>query len=74
MTGKRRPIVKLLRHFLSQSPPANVAPWVQPNNKLKAVIAKSTRGRLGASVQEAQRTILAAHVKKALRRSMGKDE
>jgi hypothetical protein len=66
MTAKQRPIVKLLRRFLAQSPPNNVAPHVQPNQKLKAVIAKS-RGRLASNVQQAERSLLQRHVRRMLR-------
>lgn len=65
-TAKQRPIVKLLRRFLAQSPPNNVAPHVQPNQKLKAVIARS-RGRLAANVQQAERSLLQRHVRRMLR-------
>ncbi|WPT15151.1 hypothetical protein PSENEW3_00003092 [Picochlorum sp. SENEW3] len=65
MAGKKRPIMKLLRQLMSQQyPPTNVAPWVNPNNKLKAVISKSTRGRLGQAVQDAQRNALQQHVQR----------
>ena len=66
MTAKQRPIVKLLRRFLAQSPPNNVAPHVEPNQKLKAVIAKS-RGRLAAQVQQAEKSLLNRHLRRMLR-------
>lgn len=70
MAGKKRPIMKLLRHLMSQQyPPTNVAPWVTPNNKLKAVISKASRGRLGQAVQDAQRNALHQHVQRVLRQS-----
>ena len=66
MTAKQRPIVKLLRRFLAPSPPKNVAPHVEPNQKLKAVIAKQ-QGRLGAQVQQAERSLLNRHLRRMLR-------
>jgi len=64
--GKRRAIIKLLRRFVSQSPPANVEPWIKPNRKLKAAIAKSTRGRLLWTAQAAQRSIREQYMRRLL--------
>jgi hypothetical protein len=67
MPTKRGPIIKHLRQFISEMPPQNVAPWVNPNNKMKKIIRMQIKGRLESAVQTVQENLAKQHLVKLMR-------
>ena len=67
MASKRGPLVKQLRQLLSEMPPENVAPWKEPNNKMKKIIRTQIQGKLGNQIQKVQESIAKYHLQKIIR-------
>ena len=67
MVTKRGPIVKQLRKFIAQFPPANIAPWVKPNNKMKKLIQAQFKGRLTNMIEGVQNQAARRHLERLLR-------
>ena len=68
MVTKRGPLIKAIRKFLSGGlPPENIAPWKNPNNTMKKIIATKVQGRLERGIREAQDNIMRAHVERLIR-------
>ena len=67
MPTKRAPIVKHLRQFISEMPPQNFAPWVNPNNKMKKIIRSQFQGRLESAVQMVQQNLAKEYLVKLMR-------
>ena len=67
MPTKRGPIIKHLRQFISDMPPQNLAPWVNPNNKMKKIIRTQIKGRLESAVQTVQENLAKQHLVKLMR-------
>lgn len=66
MPTKRGRLVKQLRRMMTESPPENFAPWKEPNNTLKAVIAKSSTG-LSDHIAEVQEALFRKYMEKLQR-------
>lgn len=69
MPTKRGKLVKTLRKFLEHYPPANFAPWKNPNNSMRKLIDKNVRGKLEANLEEVQHNIFRRHVEKFIRQN-----
>jgi len=54
---------------LSEMPPENIAPWKEPNNKMKKIIGMRVQGRLASMIQTVQENIAKQHLVKLTRRS-----
>ena len=65
---RRGPLVKQIRKFLMEFPPANFAPWKKPNNKMKKIIDTQIRGKLGATIRSIEAQVLRQHTQKVLRK------
>ena len=48
-------------------PPENLAPWREPNNKMKKVINMQIKGRLERAMGEVQENLAVQYVQKLLR-------
>jgi hypothetical protein len=53
--------------MIAEMPPENLAPWREPNNKMKKVINMQIKGRLERAMGEVQENLAVQYVQKLLR-------
>ena len=63
----KRPLIKQVRKMIAEMPPENLAPWREPNNKMKKVINMQIKGRLERAMGEVQENLAVQYVQKLLR-------
>jgi hypothetical protein len=71
MPTKRAPIVRKLRQMLGEVPPANFAPWKNPNNKMQKIIKSRIKGKLDAAVKAVQETLMKRYMTKMFKDMKG---